>query len=116
MVTIKFCTMERNSTQQEILLVTGSNFFQQQCFEKNEQDSNKNLSQKERIEEACWNGMLEDLLPGLIEKNAEGKSLLLWHIKHANAFLELDLCDSPEETDAYYSVSPHVFVRVISES
>ena len=43
--------MDNNSTQQEILLMTGSSFFQQQCFEKNEQDSNKNLSQPEKMEE-----------------------------------------------------------------
>ncbi|MEP6846349.1 MAG: hypothetical protein ABI861_10115 [Panacibacter sp.] len=103
--------METNTTQQEILLMTGSSFFQQQCFEKNEQDSNKNLSQKEKIEEACWNGMLNELLPGIIEKSVTGKTLLLWQIKHGKSFLEIELCESPVETDNFYSIDPYIFLN-----
>jgi len=103
--------MERSTTQQEILLITGSAFFQQQCYEKNEQDSSRNMSQQEKLEEACWNGMLQELLPGLIAKSPEGKALLLWEIRHGNSFLELDLCETPAKPDYYYSVDPYMFLR-----
>jgi hypothetical protein len=105
--------MERNTTQQEILLMTGSAFFQQQCYEKNEQDrdSNKNMSQGEKLEEACWNGILQELLPGLIAKSPEGKALLLWEIRHGNSFLELDLCEAPAKPDYYYSIDPYMFLK-----
>ena len=103
--------MERISTQQEILLATGSAFFEQQCFERSESNSNKTLSQKEQMEEACWNGLLPDLLPGIVEKNADGKYLLLWNIAHHNAFMEIDLCDEPTANDGYYSINPYVFLQ-----
>ena len=103
--------MERNSTQQEILLMTGSGFFQQQCFERNEQDSNKNLSQEEKMEEACWNGMLQDLLPGVINKDAAGKALMLWQVVTHNSFLEIELCETPSENDLYYSIDPYAFMQ-----
>jgi len=103
--------MGTSSTQQEILLMTGSTFFQQQCFEKNERDSDKNFTQREYMEEACWNGLLNEFLPDVINKDADGKSLLLREIKQCDAFLEIDLCDSPEETDDYYSIDPYVFLH-----
>lgn len=107
----KSCIMEKNAAQQEILLMTGSAFFQQQCYEKNEQDSNKNISQIEKLEEACWNGLLGELLPGLIERSSEGKALLLWEIRHGNSFLELDLCETPAKPDYYYSIDPYMFLN-----
>lgn len=103
--------MERQSTQQEILLMTGSTFFQHQLCEKNESDSNKHLSYKEQLEEACWNGMLDELLPGIVEKSVEGKTLLLWQIRHCNAFLEIDLMETPMEADPFYSVDPYLFLQ-----
>ena len=111
LLAFKACIMERNTTQQEILLMTGSTFFQQQCYEKNEQDSNKYVSQIEKLEEACWNGMLYELLPGVIEKSAEGKALLLWQVRHGNSFLEIDLCETPSQADSYYSIDPYTFLQ-----
>ena len=102
--------METSSTQQEILLMTGSTFFQQQCLEKNERDSDRNLTQREYMEEACWNGLLQEFLPDVVDKDAEGKSLLLWQIKQCEAFLEIDLCNSPVEADDYYSIDPYLFL------
>jgi len=103
--------MERNSTQQEILLMTGSGFFQQQCFERNEQDSNKNLSQEEKMEEACWNGLLQEMLPDVINKDADGKALMLWQVRPCRSFLEIELCETPAASDNYYSIDPYTFLR-----
>lgn len=103
--------MERNTTQQEILLITGATFFQNQLCEKTEQDSRKNMSQPEKLEEACWNGLLNELLPGIIVRSATGKALLLSHIRHCKAFLEIDLCDVPVEQEYYYSIDPYVFLQ-----
>jgi hypothetical protein len=103
--------MEKNFTQQEILLMTGSTFFQQQCFEKTEQDSNKNLSQQEKMVEACWNGILHELLPDIINKDADGKALMLWQITPHRSFLEIELCEKPAASDRYYSIDPYVFLQ-----
>ena len=105
--------MERNTTQQEILLMTGSAFFQQQCYEKNEQDkdSNKNMSQREKLEEACWNGLLPEILPEIFaETNAQKKKLYLWQVKEGASFLELELGEYPEEKDSYFSIDPYSFL------
>ncbi|CAN5479933.1 hypothetical protein BH10BAC2_BH10BAC2_22940 [soil metagenome] len=103
--------MEKNTTQQEILLIKGATFFRHQWCEKIEPDNNKHLSAAEKLEEACWNGMLPELLPGLIEKSAEGKSLLLWQMRQGKSFLEIELCQIPASIDYYYSIDPYTFLQ-----
>lgn len=103
--------MERNTTQQEILLMTGASYFQHQYSEKDQPGNNANLSQPEKLEEACWNGLLNELLPGVIEKSASGKALLLWQVKHGKSFLEIELCEAPEAMDLYYSIDPYAFLQ-----
>lgn len=64
---------------QEILLMTATTFAQRERYEKDAQ-GNKALSVTEQLEEACWNGLLNELLPGMIEKSTSGKNLLRWQI------------------------------------
>ena len=47
--------METNFTQQEILLMTGTSFAAGQLDQKNETDQ---LSERQRLEEACWRNEL----------------------------------------------------------
>ena len=90
--------------------MTNTSFSYRQLCEKDTLEGNKHFSHIEQMEEACWNGLLNEFLPDVIDKDAKGKSLLLREIKQCDAFLEIDLCDSPEETDDYYSIDPYVFL------
>lgn len=74
-------------------------------FEKGNQFSNL-----EKLEEACWNGMLDEFLPGLIEK-AAGKTLFLWEIQNAKSFLHIDLCDHPNSIEKIFSIDPYIFIN-----
>lgn len=63
------------------------------------------------MEEACWNGMLHELLPDVINKDADGKALMLWQVTPHNAFLEIELCETPSASDMYYSIDPYAFMQ-----
>lgn len=108
--------MNTNSTQQEILLMTNTSFAQMQFCEKDSGDLNKNLSRTERIEEACWNGLLHEMLPGIVNQSDGGKKLYLWHIRHGERFMQLELCESPQLIDHYTSIDPYAFMVTISLS
>lgn len=101
-----------NTINQEILLMTATTFAQKEWAEKDAQHS-KTTSPEEQLEEACWNGLLNEMLPGIIEKSSTGKDLLLWQIIHHRSFLEIDLCESPYAEDRFHSISPYVFLRVM---
>ncbi len=101
--------MKTKSIQQEILLMTGTKFSARQWAEKNVED-NKHLSATDKLEDACWNGLLDEMLPELIQKTREGKSLFLWHIRHCKSFLEIELSESAPAIERHFSIDPYFFV------
>ena len=100
----------KNTMQQEILLMTNSSLSKRNLCEKNSSESANHFSNVERLEQACWNGMLDDFLPGLVIK-AEGKTLFLWEIQAANSFLHIDLCDELAFPNKEFSVDPYFFLN-----
>lgn len=101
--------MKTKSTQQEILLMTGTKFSTREWAEK-DHDNNNKLSASDQLEYDCWNGLLAEILPELIEKTADGKKLFLWHIRHCKSFLEIDLSESSPQIERAFSIDPYFFV------
>ena len=101
--------MKATSTQQEILLMTGTSFANRQSQDKSDNEKSRNLSEKERLEEACWNGLLKEMLPEVFTEIDKEKELYLWQIKEASSFIELELAEFPEEKDRYLSLDPMCF-------
>ena len=99
--------MKTNYIQQEILLITGTTFSAKQFFGN---DGKDNLTQKEHLEEACWNGLLQEMIPEIYGQT-ENKKLFLWHIKEGHSFIELELGEVPEEKDNQYSIDPYSFMH-----
>ncbi len=107
--------MKTISTQQEILLMTGTNFSSRQCCKKDD-DSQKSISEKEQLEEACWNGLIKEMLPEIYEEPAADRKLYLWQIREAASFLGLELGELPAEKDYHLSIDPYLFMTVQSLS
>ena len=105
--------MKTKTVRQEILLITTTTFLQKKWCEKDPQQS-KTAPVNEQLEEACWNGLLEELLPGIIERSASGKKLFLWQVIQCNSFLEIDLGESPGQTDNELSLNPYFLLNIIS--
>ena len=103
--------MKTNSTQQEILLMTGTTFSARQWCEK-DPGKQDNLTDKEQLEEACWNGLLHDMLPEIYLQPEGHKKLFLWQIKEGNSFIELELGELPEEKDKQLSIDPYSFMHL----
>ncbi|MEY4703758.1 MAG: hypothetical protein RIR96_1655, partial [Bacteroidota bacterium] len=60
--------MSRLNIHQEILLVQGTGFANRQFCENKETKASTTgnyLTQHEKLKEACWNGMLKDMMPEL---------------------------------------------------
>lgn len=101
--------MKAQSTQQEILLMTGTKFSEREWAEKLVEDKNK-LSSSEKLVDACWNGLLGEMLPELVEKTADGKTLFLWNVRHCKSFLEIELSESSPVIEREFSIDPYLFV------
>jgi hypothetical protein len=102
--------MKANSTQMEIIILTGTSFSASQFSDKNEAASKPGRTEKEILTEACWNGLLPEILPEIIEQIPAGKKIYLWEIKEADTFIELELGELQEDKDRYFSINPYSFI------
>lgn len=102
--------MKTDSTQQEILLLTGTTFSKREWCEKLS-GRNNNLTEKEQLEQACWNGLLPEILPEIYLHNESDKRLFLWQIKEGKSFIEIDMGEIPGEVDDYFSIDPYSFIN-----
>ena len=102
--------MKTDSTQQEILLLTGTTFSKREWCETTSGDKN-NLTSKEQLEEACWNGLLQEILPEIYMLPESQNKLFIWQIKEGKSFIELELGEIPGETDNQLSINPYSFLH-----
>ena len=108
--------METNFTQQEILLVTGTSFTSGKFCETADGISYNHLSEKEKLEVACWNGLLPAMLPEIFRQYSSNKKLYLWEIREGASFIELELGEQYMEFEKRFSIDPYSFLpmRILS--
>jgi hypothetical protein len=106
----------KTSVQQEILLVTGTTLSKRQLCKKNTSDCTDHFLFTEQLEDACWNGMLYELLPEVIKRSSTGHKLSLWQIRHGASFLEIELSECPATFEDQYSLNPYYFIWNISSN
>ena len=100
--------MNTDILQQEILLLTGTSFSQRQLSETDARDANNSLSEGEKLEQACWNGLLDELLPEIITN----RRLFLWKIGDSDFSLQIELSEYPSR-EKTMSINPYYFLRRI---
>lgn len=93
--------------QQEILLITGTKFSSRQCWQKIN-DNQRLASEADQLQDACWNGLLNEMLPEICDTD---KDIFLWQIRENKCGLEIELGELPSEVDSYYSIDPYLFLE-----
>jgi hypothetical protein len=107
--------METAIIKQEILLMIAP-FSKKELCENSASNNSRHQSYTDQLEEACWNGMLDEWLDSIIEKTTSGKRLCLWHIQQGKSFLEIELCDDPQLTERYLSIDPYSFLPMMLQN
>jgi hypothetical protein len=106
---LKLNTMKKNSTNQEILLLSNSSYFKRDWVEL-ENKNDKQLSQKEILIRLCWNGMLKEMIPEILQTEPGKKPLTLWEINQSGNMLDLRFGDIDEEMNDEWSINPYVYL------
>lgn len=94
--------------------MTDTTFLSRHWCEKNDTTQN-HFTEKEQLQNACWNGLLREILPEICMPTAE-KNLYLWQITEATSFIDLELGEVPGEIEKSYSINPYSFVPLQSLS
>ena len=102
--------MKNTSTNQEIMLLSNSSYFKRDWVELTGNKNNKQLSQKEQLILLCWNGMLKEMIPEIIQSAAGKKPLTLWEINESGNMLDLRFGDMDEEMNDEWSINPYVYL------
>ena len=102
--------MANKYVQVEVLLITGTSFLAGNWIKKDENPATPPVSEVEHLKEACWNGLLETMLPEVWFKPPNDGILYLWDVKEARSFLELELGEIPVQADRSLSITPHSFL------
>ena len=108
--------MGRDSVYQEVLLIRGTSFITEGLSRKDDTRHNNHLFENERLEEACWNGMVQTRLPEIFLEASDGRDLFLWQIKEAESFLVLELGEAPTGVDSHSSIVPYLFASTQNHS
>ena len=103
----------KTNLQQEILLMTGTNFTSRQCWQNNNSEKENSLSEADELQDACWNGLLKEMLPEICEGN---KKLYLWQIRENKFSIDIELGETPSSLEACFSIDPYTFLPEQSEN
>jgi hypothetical protein len=95
----------------EILLMANSSFSSREWAVRNELKEGNALTAKERLTQACWNGLAPEMLPECFDSPFE-KSLFLWEINEANVFIALEYGEMMRRKDKIFSVNPYIFMEL----
>lgn len=102
--------MKPGSNTIEILLSTTSSFSKRQLCETDAQEKNRIPNPAEQLEAACWNGLLEEILNGIISPT-ENK-LYLWQVEKEEGCLRLSMGDTPPVFEKQFTIDPNIFLAV----
>ncbi len=102
--------MKNIATNVEILLMSNSRFFQREWSELKSNKNDKQLSQKEKLIHLCWNGMLNEMIPEILQTPAGKKPLTLWEINESGNMLDLRYGHIDRERNDEWSINPYVYL------
>lgn len=105
--------MKTNLINQEILLFTGTSFAQGEfCNPDRDNNSNRQWPAADKLEKACWDGMLPEILPGVAQKANTGYDSFIWRINTEVNYLSIYMGTSQAPLESEYSVDPYYFMSI----
>ena|SRR5215831_15452480 len=105
--------MKTKNIQQEILLFTTSTLAQREWCEKDASNIESFFFFHEKLENACWNGLLYEMVPEVMQK--EGKCFL-WQVNAGKFFLSIELGEQRVSLDQIFSIDPYLFKETINNN
>ena len=106
--------MKQQAIHQEILMFTGTGFSNRELREKSSNpEMGTNLSPAEKLEKACWDGLLYEMLPGIVECPSPKGMSYIWEITHGEKFIRISMGMYPQAVENQLSIDPYFFLETI---
>src|SRR4030095_7804941 len=105
---LKLQVMKPSSTNHEVILFTGTSFSKKQLCEKDPQQPDNSLTGQ--LQRACWNGLIFERLPDIIEDSSPKNNCYTWEVTPAKNFIDVKMGPAPYAVDFAVSVNPYCFL------
>jgi hypothetical protein len=109
--------MKQQHIHRELLVFTTTSLSRKVLCETNNNDKNENMSLAEKLEQACWDGLLNEMVPEIIGSGSTlSLKMFIWGIYPGKSCLLFDLADAPGAIDAVRSVDPYMFLPELNSN
>ena len=102
--------MKTLSINHEILLFTATTFSKRELCEIDEDRTNKNFTPTEKLEAACWNHLLDELLPEIMPEPYFNSKLFLTEVTTRKSCLKIIMGVQPSILHGQFTLDPYVFL------
>ena len=109
-IDVKSILMANNYVQMEVLLMTGTSFLAGNWVSKDANAVDRNYTEIEQLQDACWNGLVKTMLPEVWIEPPNGGILFLWEVREAKSCLQLEIGEIPLPIDPRLSLKPSYFL------
>lgn len=97
-------------TYQEIMVIYSSRFFSRELLDNEELANDHQLTHKEQLADACWNGLLREMLPEITS------ALILQQINEGNQFLNVCMGENDDSSFGLLSINPYFFLNSVRKN
>jgi hypothetical protein len=109
--------MKEQHIHQELLIFTTTSFSRKVLCETNDNEKNETMSPTEKLEQACWDGLLNGMFPEVFGSGSPLSSkMFIWAIYPGRSYLHIDMTDSPGTIDFESSVDPYLFLPELNSN
>lgn len=106
--------MKPEITNQEIMLFIDSRFCSREFCSRDDKLQGLNLNlHREQLENACWAGMLFEMLPELTGCNRLANKTYIRDIHSAGHFLLVNQGCDPQPVNKPFSIDPYLFFDTV---
>jgi hypothetical protein len=104
--------MPRLRTLQEIVLFNKTSFASRQYSEKSAATTQPDSAREESFKQACWNGILPEILPELFSPFESTAQLYMWQMRECEHMLTMEMGEEPIDLDFSTSIDPYCFLEI----
>lgn len=108
--------MRQSHKNQEILLLTGSRYIIRELISHNSENRKENIPVHDKLERACWDGLLDNLLSGIVNDDNSKKEDLIWRITSSDSFLCINIGLNDNPKPGYSCINPYYFITSVNLS
>lgn len=103
--------MKPQHVHQEVLIFTTTSLSQRTLYKKG--GNKKDNSVIEELEEAFWDGFLNELVPEIMPSTGDVK-MVIWGVYAAEFYLLIDLANSPGIPQSKFTIDPNLLLSIMN--